>query len=89
MRLFNAGHIFSIGFNIGENLRGWRRVVAGHRPEADNAVVGIALFRVYRDTFSSGRKLYVDDLLSNAHRFYFREGLTIAGFDFVAPTASD
>ncbi|ETV99720.1 hypothetical protein H310_07780 [Aphanomyces invadans] len=91
--------------------------------DANNAVVGIALFHVYRDTFS-GRKLYVDDLVttsarrsqgvgrtlltwlkqeaarrhtthvildsgvqrSNAHRFYFREGLTIVGFHFSTPT---
>ncbi|KAG9401184.1 hypothetical protein AC1031_009938 [Aphanomyces cochlioides] len=82
-------------------------------------VVGVSLFRVYRDTFN-GRKLYVDDLVTaaserskgighvlmawlkeegvrrravnlvldsgcqrtNAHRFYFREGLVITCFNF-------
>ncbi|KAF0723841.1 hypothetical protein Ae201684P_017129 [Aphanomyces euteiches] len=87
--------------------------------KTSKAVVGVSLFRVYRDTFS-GRKLYVDDLVTaaserskgighvlmawlkeegvrrgavslildsgcqrtNAHRFYFREGLVITAFNF-------
>ncbi|MBV8659399.1 MAG: GNAT family N-acetyltransferase [Burkholderiales bacterium] len=82
-------------------------------------VLGIAVFRVFRDTFS-GRRLYVDDLVTtatrrsqgagklmldwlkqearrrdvknllldsgtqrtDAHRFYFREGLVVTAFNF-------
>ncbi|MBV8466294.1 MAG: GNAT family N-acetyltransferase [Burkholderiales bacterium] len=82
-------------------------------------VRGVAVYRVFRDTFS-GRKLYVDDLVTTsarrsqgvgkllldwlkqeasrrqaanlmldsgtqrteAHRFYFREGLVIPSFNF-------
>lgn len=84
-----------------------------------SAVLGLAVFRHYRDTFS-GTKFYVDDLVTtslrrsqgvgkllldwlqqeaircgadnfmldsgsqriDAHRFYHREGLTIASFNF-------
>lgn len=85
----------------------------------DEAILGVAVFRQYRDTFS-GTKFYVDDLVTtsqrrsqgvgkalldwlqdtarrrgasnfildsgtqrtDAHRFYFREGLTIPSFNF-------
>jgi len=84
-----------------------------------DAVLGVAVFRVFRDTFS-GRRLYVDDLVTtasrrsqgagklmldwlkqearrreanslfldsgtqrtDAHRFYFREGLVVTAFNF-------
>lgn len=85
----------------------------------DEVILGVAVFRQYRDTFS-GSKFYVDDLVTtsqrrsqgvgkalldwlqdtarrrgasnftldsgtqrtDAHRFYFREGLTIPSFNF-------
>lgn len=85
----------------------------------DDAVLGVAVWRVYEDT-SIGRKLYVDDLVTTesarsegvgqtlltwleararkldcraltldsgvqrarAHRFYFREGLSVFAFNF-------
>ena len=86
--------------------------------DADN-VVGLAVYRVYEDTFN-GRKFYCDDLVtteglrsrgvghalmqfmqkealahhctafaldsgvqrSNAHKFYFREGMFVVSFNF-------
>ncbi|MDN3575274.1 GNAT family N-acetyltransferase [Chitinimonas viridis] len=89
-------------------------------------VVGVAVYRCYRDTFS-GTKFYVDDLVTTeaqrsrgagkllldwlqqdacrrgasnfildsgtqrerAHRFYFREGLGIACFNFRKPLSND
>ena len=88
----------------------------------DEAVVGVAVFRMIENTFS-GRALYCDDLVTHsiarssgvgkallaymetlarqrgcshltldsgtqrqqAHRFYFREGMTIPSFHFVKP----
>ncbi|WP_374535872.1 GNAT family N-acetyltransferase [Chitinimonas taiwanensis] len=95
------------------------QMVIAHNGEA---VLGLAVFRHYRDTFS-GTKFYVDDLVTtsqqrsqgvgkclldwlqqealrcgatnfmldsgtqriDAHRFYHREGLTIASFNFKKP----
>ncbi|KAF0701565.1 Aste57867_7996 [Aphanomyces stellatus] len=44
---------------------GGELVLATEEQAGRNAVVGLALFRVYRDTFN-GRKLYVDDLVTTA-----------------------